>query len=287
MYGTLSHKLHLSLENNSKLIQDQQLTSKTTYKKIQSTVIFKESTAKAWSFQGTQPRTFVGEFSAEIKHKMVIAKISVLRGKERCILGYETLQELEVVKILNNIKKHLSYETLKFEFPKLFEERIGKLENRKIKLNRTRYVIPTVEEVIYDLNGAKIFSKLDIRSGFHQLELDEASRYITTLSTHIGIFRNKRLIMGLNSAPEIFQHEMESYVLANLEGVKNIHDDILVFGSSLTEHNLRLRKCLRRIEECGMTLNGEKCKFSQEEIVFFGLKFSASGVQQAEDKLKA
>ena len=59
--------------------------------------------------------------------------------------------------------------------------------NRAIK--RTRHVIPTVEELRYDLNGAKIFSKLDLANGFHQLELDEASRSITTFSTHIGLRR--------------------------------------------------------------------------------------------------
>ena len=68
--------------------------------------------------------------------------------------------------------------------------------NRAIK--RTRHVIPTVEELRHDLNGAKIFSKLD---GFHQLELDEESKGITTFSTHVGLRRYCRLNFGTNSAP--------------------------------------------------------------------------------------
>ena len=73
--------------------------------------------------------------------------------------------------------------------------------NRAIK--RTRYVIPTVEELRNDLNGAKVFSKLDLANGFHQLELDAKSRDITTFSTHVGLFRYCRLNFGTSSAPEL------------------------------------------------------------------------------------
>ena len=74
--------------------------------------------------------------------------------------------------------------------------------NRAIK--RTRHVIPTVEKLRHDLNGARVFSKLDLANGFHQLELDEESRNITTFSTHMGLRRYCRLNFGTNSAPEIF-----------------------------------------------------------------------------------
>ena len=74
--------------------------------------------------------------------------------------------------------------------------------NRAIK--RTRHVIPTVEESRHDLNGDRIFSKLDLANRFHQLELDEESRNITTFSTHMGLRRYCRFNFGTNSAPEIF-----------------------------------------------------------------------------------
>lgn len=71
---------------------------------------------------------------------------------------------------------------------------------------RERHTLPTIEELILDLNGAKVFSKLDLRSGYHQLELHLESRSITTFSTHMGIYRYKRLNFGISSASEIF-HE--------------------------------------------------------------------------------
>ena len=89
--------------------------------------------------------------------------------------------------------------------------------NRAIK--RTRHVIPTVEELRYDLNGAKVFSKLDLTNGFHQLELDEANRSITTFSTCIGLRRYCRLNFGTNLAPEIF-HEKLKRKLEGITGVK-------------------------------------------------------------------
>lgn len=69
---------------------------------------------------------------------------------------------------------------------------------------RERHLMPTVDELIHDLNGASVFSKLDLRQGYHQLELDHASRSITTFNTHVGIIRYKRLNFGISSASEIF-----------------------------------------------------------------------------------
>ena len=63
---------------------------------------------------------------------------------------------------------------------------------------------PTIEEIIGDLNGAKVFSKLDLNQGYNQLELALESRYITTFGMHLGLMRLKRLNFGTSSAAEIF-----------------------------------------------------------------------------------
>ena len=73
----------------------------------------------------------------------------------------------------------------------------SRLANKAIK--RVNDVTPTTEEIVYDLNGAKVFSKLDLNKAFHQLELEEDSRSITTFITFMGFFQFKRLHMGVTS----------------------------------------------------------------------------------------
>ena len=70
---------------------------------------------------------------------------------------------------------------------------------------RERHPIPTIEDVLKDMNGTGMFSKLDLQWGFHQCELSENSRDITTFRTHAGIFRYKRLMFSISSAPEKYQ----------------------------------------------------------------------------------
>ena len=71
---------------------------------------------------------------------------------------------------------------------------------------RERLPIPTVTEVMEELNGSTVVFKLDLRHGFHQIELHQDSRDITTFVTHEGLFHYKRLSLGVNAAPEKNQH---------------------------------------------------------------------------------
>ena len=67
---------------------------------------------------------------------------------------------------------------------------------------RERHPIPTVEELLYDLHRSTVFSKIDLKWGFHQILLSEESRHVTTFVTHRGLYRYKRLMFGVTSAPE-------------------------------------------------------------------------------------
>ena len=106
---------------------------------------------------------------------------------------------------------------------------------------RERHIIPKVEDILTELHGAKYFSKLDLREGYHQLELHPDCRDITTFATHKGLFRYKRLIYGVSSAFESFQRQIE-IVIAGRPGAKNISDDILVWGTTEEEHNSHLNQ---------------------------------------------
>lgn len=80
--------------------------------------------------------------------------------------------------------------------------------NKAVK--RQRHTIPSIDELILDLNGPNVSSKLDLPSGYHQLELHPDSRYITAFSTHLGISRYKRLNFGISTASEVFHKPSET-----------------------------------------------------------------------------
>ena len=148
--------------------------------------------------------------------------------------------------------------------------------NKAIK--RERQVTPTIKEMIGDLNGAKVFTKLDLNQGYNQLELAPESRYITTFGTHMGLMRCKRLNFGISSAAEIFQNVIRE-TLEGIDGAIKISDDILVFGKSHEEHDQNLRAVFQRLREKALTLNNKsKCEYSKDKLEFFRYVFSKDDI---------
>ena len=86
---------------------------------------------------------------------------------------------------------------------------------------RERHPISTVEEFLHNLNGGTVFSKIDHKWGFHQILLSEDNRHITTFVTHRGLYRYKRLMFGVTSAPEKYQQIVRD-VQRGCSGVANI-----------------------------------------------------------------
>ena len=101
-------------------------------------------------------------------------------------------------------------------------------------IQRTRHVVPTIEELKYSLNGATVFSKLDMRQGYMQFQLHPDSRHMTVFFTHQGLRRMKRLSFGINSAAELFHEEIRK-TLSDIANCRNTYDDIIVYGQNLAE----------------------------------------------------
>ena len=151
---------------------------------------------------------------------------------------------------------------------------------------RERHPIPTIEEILYDLNGCAVFGKLNLKWGFHQVELEEQSRKITTFVTHRGLYRYKRLMFGITSAPEKYQ-KIVADVFQGCDGVANFADNLIVHDSNLEEHDKNVHTVLQRLRECGLTLNGNKCQFIIPKLTFFGHELSNQGVAPSEEKITA
>ena len=156
--------------------------------------------------------------------------------------------------------------------------------NQSVK--REHYILPIPEEITAKLSGATVFSSLDAASGFWQIPLHPDSCKLTTFITPFGRYCFKRLPFGITSAPEIFQRKMLE-TLEGLEGVEVFMDDILVYGTSMEQHDARLERVLQRVESAGLKLNKEKCSLRQSQLRFLGHLIDQSGVRPDPDKVEA
>lgn len=151
---------------------------------------------------------------------------------------------------------------------------------------RENHPLPTMTQLLPKLRKSCIFSKLDIKDAFHQIEIREDCRDITTFITSKGLFRYKRLMFGVSCAPEHFQKIMERMLLP-CEGVVNFIDDVIVFGSDVYEHNARLKHVLQVLKQNNVVLNEKKCIFNASEIEFLGHELSAKGIRPLDKYVKA
>lgn len=151
---------------------------------------------------------------------------------------------------------------------------------------RQYYKLPSFEEVVAEIHGATIFSKLDANKGFYQIRLSDESSKLTTFITPQGRYRFLRLPFGLSSAPEIF-HSVFNKIFGDIPGVKIYIDDILITGKTESEHNERLKMVLSRAKEMGVRFNKQKCKIGLKEVRFMGHIFSEEGVKIDADRVEA
>jgi len=139
-------------------------------------------------------------------------------------------------------------------------------------------LLPSVEQTLAKISGAKYFSKLDANSGFWQIQLAPESSRFTKFITPFGRFAFNRLPFGITSVPEYFQRKM-SKVLTGLEVVVCLIDDVLVYGNTEEEHDQRLKDALSKISNAGLTLNREKCTCGVTKINFLGQSVDSDGIK--------
>ncbi|UYV65657.1 hypothetical protein LAZ67_3004985, partial [Cordylochernes scorpioides] len=144
-------------------------------------------------------------------------------------------------------------------------------------VQRERYILPTAETIFSELKGATVFSVFDASSAFWQVPLDKESTNLCTIATPFGRFRFKRLPYGLNSASEVFQRCINN-ILSGLQGTACYMDDILIYGSTMEEHNRNLETVLRRLEENNVKLNAKKQQIAVDKVNFLGHIISRDGI---------
>ena len=159
-------------------------------------------------------------------------------------------------------------------------------------LKRAHYPFPVLEDILPRLSKARVFSIVDVASGFWHVELDESSSLLTTFSTPFGNFRWKRLPFGIATAPELFQMRLDA-AINKLKGIAPIVDDILIWGEGETDeeaahdHDRNLQALLERCRQENIKLNAEKLQFRVEEVTYVGHRLSKKGLSSDPAKVSA
>ena len=147
----------------------------------------------------------------------------------------------------------------------------------------TKYHVTTPQEVRHELEGAKVFTEMDMGNGFHQLPLTRESQCV--FQSHKGLHRMKRLFFGPTNSSGIFHHEVRK-AFAGVPGCISIHDNVLVHGRNADEHNRNLEATLQRAAERGITFKLAKTTLCVPEVKWFGRVFSGAGMSADPSKIQ-
>lgn len=151
----------------------------------------------------------------------------------------------------------------------------------------TQSVIPNIQDII-DLCGNKQFySTVDFHSGFHQIPMEPAHCQRTAFACFLGTFEYLRMPMGLRGSPGTFQRAMDGIVAEFRAKVFVYIDDLIVTSATAEEHLADIHEVLGKIEQIGMKLRPEKCKFARERLKFLGFILSRDGIEPDPEKTKA
>jgi hypothetical protein len=142
-----------------------------------------------------------------------------------------------------------------------------------------KYPLPRIDVLFDQLVRAKVFSKIDLRSGYHQIKIRASDIPKTAFSNSYGLYEYLVMSFGLTNAPTYFMPELDKFVVVFI-------DDILVYSKNEAEHAKHLHTILQRLREHCLYAKLSKCDFWLKEIKFLGHTISEGGIVVDPDKVQ-
>ena len=153
---------------------------------------------------------------------------------------------------------------------------------------RNSYPLPLISELLDRVKGAKVFTKLDLKSAYNLVRIKEGDEYKTAFRTRYGHFEFLVMPFGLKNAPATFQHFINDVLSEYLDDfVISYIDDILIYSKTIEEHHIHVRRVLKKLLENNLYVKLEKCEFDKSETTFLGYVISKDGLKMDKEKVKA
>jgi hypothetical protein len=152
---------------------------------------------------------------------------------------------------------------------------------------KNEYPLPRIDDLFDQLKGACVFSKIDLRSGYHQLKIRDTSIPKTAFITRYGLYEYTVMSFGLTNAPAYFMYLMNKVIMEYLDKFVVVFiDDILIFSKNEEDHDEHLRVVLQKLRENQLYAKLRKCEFWLKEVSFLGHIISEEGISVDSSKVK-
>jgi hypothetical protein len=152
---------------------------------------------------------------------------------------------------------------------------------------KNKYPLPRIDVLFDQLAGAKVFSKIDLRSGYHQIKIRESDIPKTSFSTRYGLYEFLVMSFGLTNAPAYFMYLMNSVFMNELDKFVVVFiDDILIYSKRKAEHAKHLRIVLQQLRDHKLYAKFSKCEFWLDSVKFLGHTISKDGISMDPSKVQ-